>query len=87
MVLEGALVVGSISIITLAVSRFKCFIKKNGHLNYGLGCTDKPLIDDTDELIVKQFDLGENVKGIYVVPRHIVKNKNESESESESESD
>ena len=82
MVLEGALVVGGISIITLAVTRFKCFIKKNGHLNYGLGCTDKPIIDDTDELVVKQFDVGENVKGIYVVPRHM-KNKKESDSESE----
>ena len=29
---------------------------------------DKPLIDD-DELVVKQFDLGDNVKGIYVMPK------------------
>ena len=50
MVLEGALLVGSISVITLAVSRFKCLIKKNGTLNWGCACMEKPLIPDDDEL-------------------------------------
>jgi hypothetical protein len=86
MVLEGALVVGGVSLATLAISRFKCVIKKNGKLNWGCAFMEKPLIPDDDEIAAKEFDLG-TVKGIYFVPKHIVKHNNESESESESESD
>ena len=31
---------------------------------------DKPIVPDDDEIEVKQFDLGENVKGLYVRPKH-----------------
>ncbi len=68
---DGALIAGGISILTLAVSRFKCIVKKNGSLNWGCACMDKPLIQDEDEILVKQFDLG-NVKGLYVVPKHVL---------------
>ena len=88
MVLEGALLVGSISVITLAVSRFKCLIKKNGTLNWGCACMEKPLIPDDDDLTVKEFDLGA-VKGLYIVPKHINHNEKEPathKKESESES-
>ena len=66
--LEGALTVGGISIVTLIIKRFKCYVKKNGSFNWGCGCTDKPLIDD-DELEIKQIELGD-VKVLYVKPKH-----------------
>ena len=66
--LEGALTVGGISIVTLIITRFKCLVKKNGVLNYSCGCLDKPLFDD-DELEIKQMDLGD-VKILYVKPKH-----------------
>ena len=58
--------------------------QKNGHLNYGCGCTDKPLIDD-DEISVKQFELGDNVKGIYMMPKHVPHIKPEPHTETDSE--
>ena len=36
MVLEGALVVGGVSIATLAVSRFKCIVKKKWYFKLGM---------------------------------------------------
>ena len=81
---DGALLVGGISIATIAITKFKCFVKKNGHLNYGCGCTDKPLIDD-DEISVKQFELGDNVKGIYMMPKHVPHIKPEHHNETDSE--
>ena len=41
---------------------------KNGSLNWGLGCSDKPLLDD-DEIEVKTIDLGE-VHVMYVKNKH-----------------
>ena len=35
MVETGAIVVGSISIITLIITKLKCYAKKNGSCNYG----------------------------------------------------
>ena len=77
---DGALLVGGISIATIAITKFKCFVKKNGHLTYAMGCTDKPLIDD-DDICIKQFDLGDNVKGIYAVPKHLPHVEQSSDSE------
>ena len=72
--------VGGISIITMAIAKFKCIIKKNGKWTLGVACRDRPIIDD-DEILVKQFDLG-NVKGLYVLPRHTTPH-NETSSDSE----
>ena len=66
--LEGALTVGGISIVTLVINRFKFYVKKIGSFNWGCGCTDKPLIDD-DELEIRQIELGD-VKVLYVKPKH-----------------
>ena len=44
----GALTVGGISIATIIVSKLKFYIKKNGSLNWGIGCQDKPLVDDDE---------------------------------------
>jgi hypothetical protein len=62
---EGAIVVGSISILTLIITKLKCYAKKNGSCNYGCGFTDKSLVDD-DETEIKTIDLGESVHVMYV---------------------
>ena len=54
---------------------------KNGSLNWGLGCSDKPLVDD-DEIEVKTVDLGE-VHVMYVKNKHPEHHDVEEESEEE----
>ena len=81
MVETGAIVVGSISILTLITTKLKCFAKKNGSCNYGCGFMDKSLIDD-DETEIKTIDLGEGVHVTYVKNKH---HKNHSEPETEYE--
>ena len=79
MVETGAIVVGSISILTLIITKLKCYAKKNGSCNYGCGFQDKSLIDD-DETEIKTVDLGESVHVMYVKNKHH-KHKNEPETE------
>ena len=79
---SGAITVGSISILTIIDQKLKFNVKRNGSLNWGLGCSDKPLIDD-DEIEVKTVDLGE-VHVMYVKNKHHEHN-NEEEEESEEE--
>ena len=69
MVETGLIVAGS-SLLTLILSKFKCFVRKNGKITWGMGFLDRSLLD-TDELEVKEFDLGD-VKGIYVKPKHVI---------------
>ena len=64
----GALTVGGISIATIIVSKLKFYVKKNGSLNWGCGCQDKPLVDD-DEIEVKTVQLGD-VRVMYVKNKH-----------------
>ena len=78
---SGAITVGSINILTIIVQKLKFHIKKHGSLNWGLGCSDKPLIDD-DEIEVKTVDLGE-VHVMYVKNRHHEHNHEEEDSEEE----
>jgi len=66
---SGAITVGSISIITLIITKLKCYAKKNGSCNYGCGFQDKSLIDD-DETEIKTLDLGETVHVMYVKNKH-----------------
>ena len=68
--LETGVIVGGISLITLAMAKLKCYVKKNGSLNWGCGFMDKKMFDD-DELEIKQMDLGD-VKILYVKPKHHV---------------
>lgn len=77
---SGALTVGGISILTIIVSKLKFYVKKNGSLNWGIGCQDKPLVDD-DEVEVKTVDLGD-VHVMYVKNKH---GHHETEEESEDE--
>ena len=67
-----------ISILTIIVSKLKFYVKKNGSLNWGVGCMDAPIMNDDDELEVKTVELG----GVHVM---YVKNKHHVESESESD--
>ena len=73
----GALTVGGISILTIIVSKLKFYVKQNGSLTWGVGCQDKPLVDD-DEIEVKTVELGD-VHCLYVKKKH----HDESESEEE----
>ena len=57
----GAVVVGGISILTIIVTKLKCYAKKNGSCNYGVGFTEKPLIEEEYE--IKTVDLG----GVHVM--------------------
>ena len=75
----GALTVGGISIATIIVSKLKFYIKKNGSLNWGIGCQDKPLVDD-DEIEIQTVELGD-VHVMYVKNKHHVDIESESEEE------
>ena len=66
---SGAVTVGGISIITLMITKLKCYAKKNGSCNYGCGFLDKSLVDD-DETEIKTIDLGESVHVMYVKNKH-----------------
>ena len=85
MVESGAIIVGSISILTLIITKLKCYAKKNGSCNYGCGFMDKSLIDD-DEIDVKTIDLGESVHVMYVKSKHHHSHKEEESSDSEEHS-
>ena len=76
----GALTVGGISILTLIITKLKCYVKNNGSCNYGVGFTDKSLFDD-DETEIKIVDLGQSGHLVYVKRRHIVNEEDEEEEE------
>ena len=80
----GALTVGGISLLTLIITKLKCYAKKNGSCNYGVGFTDKSLFDD-DETEIKTVDLGESVRVMYVKSKHHVTPKHEEAEEEEEE--
>ena len=81
MVLEGAVAVGSISILTIIITKLKCYAKKNGSCNYGFACMDKPLLDD-DDVSIKTVEMD----GIHFL--HVAKtNNHHEESEYETDSD
>ena len=84
MVETGAIVVGSISIITLIITKLKCYANKNGSCNYGCGFLDKSLVDD-DETEIKTIDLGESVHVMYVKNKHHHEHTHKEEDSEESE--
>ena len=79
----GAVVVGGISILTIIVTKLKCYAKKNGSCNYGIGFMDKPLIDEEYE--IKTLDLG-GVNVMYSIAKHHYP-KEETEESDETEYD
>ena len=68
MPLETGYIVAGASLLTVAITKLKFYIKKNGSWTCGCGFLDKPLLDD-DEICVKEFELSDNIKGIYVMPK------------------
>ena len=68
MVIQTGLLVAGSSIVTAIVAKFKCFLKRNGELNYGCGFTEKDL-QDQDEFEVKEFKLTDDIRGLYVRPK------------------
>ena len=75
----GAITVGSLSILTIIVSKLKFYVKKNGSLSWGCGCQDKPLVDD-DEIEIKQLEMGD-VHVMYVKNKHHIECESESDEE------
>ena len=73
----GAMLVGGISLATLALNKFKFYLKKNGQWTCGIGCQDKGLAEE-DELEVKTAELGD-VKVLYAKPRHHLEREPSSE--------
>lgn len=67
MTIEAFAVAGA-SLATIIIAKIKFYVKKNGQWSCGCGFMDKPLVDD-DEIEIKQFELSDNVKGIYVKPK------------------
>ena len=67
-ILEGAGLMGSVSIITVILSKLKCYVKKNGSLNFGCGFTDKNLIDD-DETEIKTITV-DDTNVFYISKKH-----------------
>ena len=67
MAIEAFAIAGA-SLATIVIAKIKFYIKKNGDWQCGCGFMDKPLVDD-DEIEIKQFELSDNVRGIYVKPK------------------
>ena len=65
---ETGLLVGGISLVTACVAKLKCYVKRNGTINWGCGSMDAPLID-TDDQVVETTQLGD-VKVFYVRNKH-----------------
>ena len=76
----GAVTVGSLSILTIIVTKLKCYAKKNGTCNYGCGYLDKPLIEEEYE--VKTLDLN-GVSVMYTIAKHHYPEYEETEDEEE----
>ena len=85
---SGAITVGAISIITLVVTKLKCYAKRNGTCNYGCGFMDKPIINVDDDMEVKIEKLG-SVDVMYVKSKHhhYIESESEEEEDSAAESE
>ena len=68
MVYETGLLVGGVGIVSACIAKLKCYVKKNGSLNWGCGFLDTPLID-TDDQVVETTQLGD-VNVLYVRNKH-----------------
>ena len=74
----GALTVGGISILTIIVTKLKCYVKKtNGNFNYACGYLDKSLVEDQDE--IKTIDV-DGVTMIYKYKHHHEEEEDDDES-------
>ena len=67
-IVEGAGLMGGVSITTLVISKLKCYYKQNWETRYGCGFTDDPLIDD-DETEIKTVNVDDTTV-FYVSKKH-----------------
>ena len=67
-ILEGAGLMGGVSITTLIVSKIKCSFTQNGETRYGCGFTGRNLIDD-DEAEIKTINVEDTIV-FYVYRKH-----------------
>ena len=67
MTIEAFAVAGA-SLATIIIAKIKFYVKKNGQWTCACGFLDKNLVDN-DELEIKEFQLSDDVKGIYVKPK------------------
>ena len=79
-----AFAIAGASLATIVIAKIKFDVKKNGVWTCGCGFMDKPLVDE-DEIEIKQFELSDNARGIYVKPkgRHHLYHVDEEEEEEE----
>lgn len=76
--IDGALTVGGISILTIIISKLKFYVKKNGSLNWGIGCMDQQIMTNDDDTEIKTVDLGD-VHVMYVKKKHHIHIQEEEE--------
>ena len=67
-ILEGAGLMGSISVLTIILGKLKCYVKRNGSFTYGCGFTDKSLMGD-DETEIKTINVDDTTV-FYVSKKH-----------------
>ena len=67
-ILEGAGLMGGVSITIWIITKLKCYFKQNGDTRYGSGFTDKSLIDD-DETEIKTVNVDDTTV-FYVSKKH-----------------
>ena len=67
-ILEGAGLMGGVSIATLIITKIKCYLKQNGDTRYGCGFTEKSLIDD-DETEIKTVNVDDTTV-FYICKKH-----------------
>jgi hypothetical protein len=77
-----AFAIAGASLATIVIAKIKFYVKKNGVWTCGCGFMDKPLVDD-DEIEIKQFELSDNVKGIYVKPKGHIHHEHTEETDTE----
>ena len=84
MVLETGFPVAGSSIMTAIIAKFKCLFKQNGDSTFACGFTEKDLQEQGDYEI-KEFQLTDNIRGIYVRPKHNIYTHEEHNIESDCE--
>ena len=67
-ILEGAGLMGGVSITTLIITKLKCYSKQNGDTRYGCGFTEKSFIDD-EETEIKTVSIDDTTV-FYVSKKH-----------------
>ena len=65
---ETGFVVAGVSLVTVAIAKLKCYIKKKRKVDMWLCFVDRPLLGN-GEIEIKAFALPHNVKGFGMKPK------------------